>query len=86
MNKLHKITQKSNSGALTVRNEDETIDVMIKFDGCVHFNQFWNGDNANTENSENCDYIHICKVDEMIELLQEIKLKAKEYFKNEYWK
>jgi hypothetical protein len=84
---LHKLTDKSNDGCLTLRNKDNTIDVLVKFDGCINFTRYENGYNAESpEGLGDEDYIHICDVDEMIKLLEEIKQKASNYFNNEYWK
>jgi len=48
--------------------------VGIKFDGCVHVTRYYNGERKDS------DYMHICDLDEFIELLQDIKKKRTEHF------
>lgn len=63
-----------------------------KWDGCIHFNAYSNGYGSDHEcENEECpclvEYRHICDIDFEIKMLQELKEKAKEYFKDEEeWK
>ncbi len=54
---------------------------VVKWDGCVHLNKYWNGATKEDDDEDNTDYIHICDIDDMIERLQEIKAIAAEYKK-----
>ena len=67
-----------------VLNEDgcHWYKAAVKWDGCIHFNRAYNEPfNNNPRDSDNEDYIHICDIDEYIEILQKLKVKAIEYFK-----
>ncbi|ALS22200.1 hypothetical protein [Paenibacillus naphthalenovorans] len=76
-----------------VDNEYRDSEAYIKWDGCIDFRQYSNGYSPDSEHSkekaDNCDYIHICDIDKMIEKLQAIKKVAEEYFSKEdfeaYW-
>lgn len=60
----------------------------VKFDGCIHFWTWANGKGYGHECEDKCDccenYLHICDIDQMIEILQTLKKKAKEHF-GEKW-
>jgi hypothetical protein len=45
--------------------------VYAKWDGCIEFDRFFNGDDSGSE--ENTDGMHICDIDEVIKRLKEIK-------------
>lgn len=86
---------KNNPVSIRLINEEyNDTEAYIKWDGCIEFRKYWNGyipdDEYSKEKEENCDYIHICDIDEMILKLQELKRIAKEYFSednyNSYWK
>lgn len=69
--------------------EYETMEVNLKWDGCINLWLGMNGINPSTatpeERKEHVDYLHICDLDYFIEQLQEIKRIGKNHFKNEYW-
>ena len=56
----------------------------VKWDGCIHFWRAYNerflkfADNK----QDNCDYIHICDLDDYIEKLVMLRDAAKKYFKS----
>jgi hypothetical protein len=55
---------------------------FVRFDGCVHLYRH----NNHSTSPEDTDYFHICNVDEMIAMLQELKQKARAHFKDdEFW-
>jgi hypothetical protein len=62
----------------------------VKWDGCIHFSQAGNvpyGEEFGTPNTErneaSCDDgMHICDIDELIDVLQSLKIKAQKHFKN----
>lgn len=76
-----------------VDEEFEDAEAYIKWDGCIDYRQYSNGfspnDPESKESAENCDYIHICDIDQMILKLQEIKKVAEAHFSKEdyenYW-
>ena len=66
----------------------------VKWDGCIHFDKASNvpfskeyGFHNGNRNKEACDdYIHICDIDDFIKMLEALKQKAIEHFKDqEYW-
>lgn len=70
---------------------------VCKFDGCVHFYAYSNGlgyGHKCTPNEDKCmcleEYRHICDIDAEIEMLQELKKTAQQFFKGktgeDYWK
>lgn len=69
-------------------------EAYIKWDGCIDFRKYWNDATVDDVHSEekghNCNYIHICDIDDMIKRLQELKEVAKEHFSESnyenYWK
>lgn len=97
--KIEQINREKWSGennAISLRLTDEEYgdtEAHIKWDGCIDYRQYSNGfspnDPESIEKAENCDYIHICDIDQMILKLQEIKKVAEQHFsKNDfqtYW-
>lgn len=65
---------------LKLRDENEGWSASVKWDGCIHFNRYYNGMSIDDKTGEDCDYIHICDVDEMIERLQELRAAAIVHF------
>lgn len=53
----------------------------VKFDGCVHFNRDYH---ASTGGDEDTDYLHICDLDEVIDILTTVRMMAKEHF-GDHW-
>lgn len=57
----------------------------LRFDGCVHLNRYFNGFDPDSKTGpsskdNDTDYMHICDLDELIELLQQLKSEALEHF------
>jgi hypothetical protein len=57
-----------------------TIHVVAKWDGCVDYRQYSNGYEYDHKCGDDCqcceDYIHICDVDNFIDVLKSIKEQA----------
>ena len=57
---------------------------MVTWDGCVNLHKYNNAPKSEQdklpEGERDTDFIHICSIDEFIELLTELKLKAKQHF------
>lgn len=74
------------SGTLIgVRLQDEEgwYSAYVKWDGCISFSRYFNmpvGLMNDEEKEENTDNMHICDIDEMIQILQELKEAALERF------
>jgi len=60
-------------------NEVPSYKIEVRSDGCIHLRRYYNG------GYDEPDYLHICDIDEVIELLQAVKEKAEEHFGKE-WK
>lgn len=81
----------SNSGVLEL--ESDWYRISVRWDGCIDYSKAGNvpfsinGQKLEDEDRlQSCDdYCHICDVDGMIELLQQVKELAKEHF-GEDWK
>lgn len=57
----------------------------VRWDGCINLVRYFN--NAADDESrkvDDCDVMHICDIDETIQLLQELKAAAIEYY-GEWW-
>jgi hypothetical protein len=80
--KLEVIAEKTEAHCLElVRREFKDSHFIVKFDGCIHMSTYCNGDRYDDNPSpENTDYLHICDLDDMISLLQEVRAKAKAHF------
>lgn len=50
---------------------------MVKWNGCIHFETFMNGDMSNPENR---DYIHYFHLDSEIRRLLDLRRQAKRFF------
>lgn len=96
IDKIHREDWSGDNNAISIRMVDEeyaNTEVYIKWDGCIDFRQYSNGfspdDPDSKEKEDNCDYIHICDINEMIEKLQGIKRVAEEHFSKsdyeQYW-
>lgn len=77
--------------------EDRWMEAAVKWDGCIHFNKAGNipfskeygeSEDKKRESHGACDdYIHICDIDQFINILIELKKKAQDHFKNhDEWK
>lgn len=59
-------------------------DAGVKWDGCVHFNRYFNLPLhlrvTKEDQDELSDYIHICSIDDMINRLTELKQIAQDHF------
>jgi len=58
--------------------------VVCKWDGCVDYRQFANGYSYDHKCGEDCNccevYIHICDLEEHIEVLKEVLAKARAHY------
>lgn len=52
----------------------------VKFDGCVDLTKYFNRPASEQTEEEDCDCMHICDIDEHIEMLKALKKKAIEHF------
>lgn len=55
----------------------------VKWDGCIHFSRAYNEpfkEHGHNGSEDNSDYIHICDIDEYIEILTKLRDAAKIYF------
>jgi len=89
MNKLKLVS--GHEGCLQLSNEAKDRTFAIRFDGCIHIDDYCNETTYDTfdtfdsvTNLEFHDYLHICDLDEFIEQLIEVKHRAKEHF-GENW-
>lgn len=48
----------------------------VKWDGCIHFDKFYNAPYPDGER----EYMHICDLDDLIKRLQALKLEAQKHF------
>ncbi|RXZ77996.1 hypothetical protein EBB07_28465 [Paenibacillaceae bacterium] len=73
-----------------VGSEYNNTEVSIRWDGCINLWSYYNGyspdDEDSKEKGENCHYIHMCDIDDMINKLTELKKIAKENFSEKYYK
>ena len=63
--------------------ESRWYKASVKWDGCVHFNRYYNTPMSFEEDhkdGKDVDYMHICDLDQLIDRLTELRDKAKAYF------
>ncbi len=76
---LQQVDESGSTLDLRCRGERGDWDFRAKWDGCV---DLWRHSNGNVPEiqggarTDESDYLHLCDIDEMIELLQEVKAKA----------
>lgn len=82
----------------TYDNNSCWYEAFVKWDGCIHFNHavnapfceefgFHDEPKKREDSSGGCDeYIHICDINELIEVLTELRDKSKQYFGEEWSK
>lgn len=90
---------KGDDGSRVVIGDDEKnwepiypYHAVAKWDGCVMYSDYANGYGYDHKHDESCangngcceQTIHICDIDDFIEMLQKLKEKAKEHF-GEKW-
>lgn len=63
---------------ITLLDEDGWLLAIVKFDGCVDLYKYYNV--PYDEGGKDCNYIHICDIDEFIEELKEINKTALKKF------
>jgi len=61
---------------------DNWYKCSVKWDGCIHFYRAYNNPFNHDVKKIDTDYIHICNLDEYIEILTKLRETAKEYFAN----
>ena len=79
------VTTKATNGRLEIQDQDEFtattgkphMEFDVRFDGCVHIRRWHNRVEGE---KDDCDYMHICDLDEFIAHLDEVRAKAKEHF------
>lgn len=59
-----------------------TVRALVKWDGCVNLNQYYNGHHVNDGCTDDCDtdLAHFDDLDQFIAMLQALGRKAREYF------
>lgn len=83
-----KTEDSTNEYILSLVDPDGWYSVRVKWDGCVDFRQYFTVPLGSPDRSpdDNEDYMHICDVDDLIDLLQSIKAKGNLHFgDNGYW-
>ncbi len=75
------VPEKSKEYLLEIKDPDGWYYAQVKWDGCVQYFRYYNTPmGVDIENDKDCDYIHICSVDEEIARLQALKRMAYKYF------
>ena len=77
-----KLTDKTDA-TFDVIDQEGWYSAFVKWDGCVEFQSYFNNPKhlqTPEDLQDNVDQIHICDIDEMIEILQSLKKVAQEYF------
>ncbi len=70
---------------LELEDVDGWYKATVKWDGCVDFSRIHNVPLPITgEHPQIVDNIHYCDIDEEIERLQELRARAKDYFRNSW--
>lgn len=75
---------------LTLRDPQGWFQALAHDDGCVDlYRYFETPQGQNPQNDEECCYLHVCDLDEMIERLEALRTRAIEHFNrhamSEYW-
>jgi hypothetical protein len=79
------IPEKTDESWLELRDPDGFYKAGVKWDGCVHFDRYYNAPlDDETRRPEDRDYIHICDVEREIERLQALLVEARKHF-GEHW-
>ncbi len=65
---------------LTLVNEDKNLLIRADWQGCVHIENWSNGETIDSTYLDERDYIHICDLDTFIQQLQEVSEKRKNHW------
>ena len=95
----HWLEVKGDDGSVVFEDKDDTkgrpiypYHAIAKWDGCIIFEDYSNGYGYGHKHDKSCEEgrgcceqnIHICDIDDMIEMLQKLKEKAKEHFGSDW--
>lgn len=81
--KFWKIT-KAEDHWLEVEDPEGWYSATIKWDGCVHFNRYFNEPmHSPSRSDEDIDYIHYCDLEQEIRRLQALLDMGREHYKND---
>lgn len=92
-NKFWKIDEKetTDSWLTVIDNEDPELGVwykaIVKWDGCIHLNRYFNNPyikNEKSEENDAPDYIHICELNNYINRLIALRDIANEFYKDKH--
>ncbi len=81
MTRWNILQDQSSEYMIEVEDPDGWRSATVKWDGCIHYYRYYNTPKGlDAANDEECDYIHLCDIDDEIARLQALKRLAYTYF------
>ena len=79
MSQFWKVNQeKTEDSWLEVEDPEGWYKAVVKWDGCVHLNRFFNL--PFTQGGNDSDYLHVCDLNDFIDRLTELRDLARQHF------